>query len=531
VDSGLKRRILIVTGLKAKRLVESQLEKVKERVEGEVLALPIPVAAMITPSYAARKLSRSMVEGFDLVLLPGAVRGDLSPLREKLGVPVFKGPRHASDIAEILEHLEELELSPVRPACEVAAEILERKALEKVEDLRRKALKEAEEGLGVLIRRGRAKAWWAPGAPPILLAEIADASRLSDHELQAKARYYVESGADMVDVGMEAGGGKADEAERAVKAVLKAVRVPVSIDSADPEELKAGVKAGASLILSGDASNLKELSKFARKLPIVVTPATPDGIIPESFPERVSRLEENLQLAERLGFKRLIADPILGLAPPYSFLDSLLGYWEFSRRHPNIPTFFGAGNVTELSDVDSPGLNFALALLGWELGAAFIFTVEASRKTFGSVRELKRSLEIVVLAAEKGAPPKDLGLNLLLLKEKRLRDEPLTCEELGVEVLEAEEEAGPLRLDPKGSFKIKLDREQGFLLAFHYKRGYSKPSKAIRGRKPEHVYRKIVREGLVSRLDHAAYLGLELGKAYVALKTGRSYLQDEEIFP
>ncbi|RLI15050.1 MAG: hypothetical protein DRO43_02425, partial [Candidatus Hecatellales archaeon] len=38
-------------------------------------------------------------------------------------------------------------------------------------------------------------------------------------------------------------------------------------------------------------------------------------------------------------------------------------------------------------------------------------------------------------------------------------------------------------------------------------------------------------ENLVSLLDHAAYLGFELGKALVALKTGRSYVQDEDVFP
>jgi dihydropteroate synthase len=36
--------------------------------------------------------------------------------------------------------------------------------------------------------------------------------------------------------------------------------------------------------------------------------------------------------------------------------------------------------------------------------------------------------------------------------------------------------------------------------------------------------------GLVSRLDHAAYLGSELAKAEIALKTGKEYIQDRGLF-
>jgi dihydropteroate synthase len=35
---------------------------------------------------------------------------------------------------------------------------------------------------------------------------------------------------------------------------------------------------------------------------------------------------------------------------------------------------------------------------------------------------------------------------------------------------------------------------------------------------------------LISRLDHAAYLGIELEKADVALRTQKSYIQDQAIF-
>ncbi len=53
---------------------------------------------------------------------------------------------------------------------------------------------------------------------------------------------------------------------------------------------------------------------------------------------------------------------------------------------------------------------------------------------------------------------------------------------------------------------------------------------AVRGENAEAVMGEVMRRGLVSRLDHAAYLGGELGKAEVALRTERSYVQDVELF-
>jgi dihydropteroate synthase len=42
---------------------------------------------------------------------------------------------------------------------------------------------------------------------------------------------------------------------------------------------------------------------------------------------------------------------------------------------------------------------------------------------------------------------------------------------------------------------------------------------------------EIVSRGLVTRLDHAGYLGRELEKAEIAIGLGRSYSQDEPLFP
>ena len=44
------------------------------------------------------------------------------------------------------------------------------------------------------------------------------------------------------------------------------------------------------------------------------------------------------------------------------------------------------------------------------------------------------------------------------------------------------------------------------------------------------IYEEIIEKGLVTRLDHAAYLGKELEKAEIAMLTGKEYVQDFDLF-
>ncbi len=39
-----------------------------------------------------------------------------------------------------------------------------------------------------------------------------------------------------------------------------------------------------------------------------------------------------------------------------------------------------------------------------------------------------------------------------------------------------------------------------------------------------------ISQGLISRLDHAAYIGIELLKAHLAIRTGKGYIQDKPLF-
>ena len=51
----------------------------------------------------------------------------------------------------------------------------------------------------------------------------------------------------------------------------------------------------------------------------------------------------------------------------------------------------------------------------------------------------------------------------------------------------------------------------------------------IDGETPQQVYYKIINMGLITRLEHAAYLGKELYKAHVALRYHLHFNQDDPL--
>ena len=85
----------------------------------------------------------------------------------------------------------------------------------------------------------------------------------------------------------------------------------------------------------------------------------------------------------------------------------------------------------------------------------------------------------------------------------------------------------PWKLDPKGYFLIKVNDELKKIEVAFCDIKENKVRKIIRGDTPVEVYTTILKEELITMLDHAADVGVELEKAYIALKEGRKYTQDQ----
>jgi len=79
--------------------------------------------------------------------------------------------------------------------------------------------------------------------------------------------------------------------------------------------------------------------------------------------------------------------------------------------------------------------------------------------------------------------------------------------------------------DPAGYFVIYIDRDRQLLLLEHYKNNGLLDT-VIEGKSAAELYSPAIEKGLVSRLDHAAYLGKELARAEQALVSGDQFIQD-----
>jgi dihydropteroate synthase-like protein len=320
-----------------------------------------------------------------------------------------------------------------------------------------------------------------------------DAHRHED--IRNRVEVCFSAGADIVDLGFGFDAVPGDIAR--VFSELEGISLPLAVDTQDPALIRAALRR-ADLILSLQEKNI----------PVIGREIAQAGIASVIVPGG-STLVKNIALAKQAGIHRIIADPLLQPAGS-GLVTSLRNF-----RKTGYPFFFGAGNVVELLDADSPGINALLAAMAMELGASVIFTSEHSDKARGSIQEMRRSTEMMVLARDR-AYPKDLGIDLLILKEKRRRREPPLDYDATVI---AESVPNDLDYDPKGNFRIGIEGEK-IIAVIH--------GKAISGKRWQDVLNTIIASGDVSLLDHAGYLGKELYKAELAIRYGRSFEQDGE---
>jgi dihydropteroate synthase-like protein len=184
----------------------------------------------------------------------------------------------------------------------------------------------------------------------------------------------------------------------------------------------------------------------------------------------------------------------------------------------------GVGNVVEMLDADSVGVNALLMGIASELDIDLAFTTEYSVKTKGSVRELVRASEMMYLAKTKKQTPKDLGIDLLILKDKRKVKDILP--EVDGNFKFTEVGKTPIKQLEEGCFRIYLDK--GKIHVIYY---MDDIQIGFTGTDAKDLYKTIANHPEIKiSTEHAAYLGKELGKAEIALKLNKNYIQDTELF-
>jgi dihydropteroate synthase-like protein len=516
-------KILLITGTLAEDAVKRYSKE--SNINTEVVALKISVAALLTPETIIKCLVNMNLAGFDKILVPGLVRGDTAVISKVVGVETFKGPRYAADLPTVLDAINEIQLSTFVPADDFLREKLQKKALQEIEiseQNREELLKKPSNMLVGRLAVGK-------DFPMRVLAEIVDAPLLDDKVIQSLANNFVRAGASIIDVGMVSGASNPSDAKRIVSLVKQVVSVPVSIDTLDPAEIRSAVDAGVEFVLSADAGNLEAIAPYISNVAVVVIPTNQrQGYFPKKAEERVKFIEEIIGKAKSLGISKCLADLIL---EPSDVLESFIAFRLFAKRNPDVPLFVGVSNVTELIDADSVGVNALLALLSSEVDASILLATEKSDKAKGTVAEEVAAAKMMFLAKKRGSVPKDLGVDLLLLKDKRNREEQFDKKLEKKVQINIAEKPDSTTLDPKGSFTILIDRNGKDILALYYPSAKREtPDRIIKGKTADAIYLEIAKLHLVSKMEHMAYLGAELEKAEIALRTGKEYIQDNVLF-
>ena len=434
----MAERILFLTGHLARARLEKVLGGVELGFAWSVLDIGVKVAALMTEAIIRRRLPRPV--NADRVVVPGRCRADLARLTAELGVPFERGPDELRDLPAFFgKHGRDLDLSR--------------------HDMR-------------------------------IFAEIVDASALSVDAIVARARAMRAAGADVIDLGCLPDT-PFPHLEEAVRA-LDQDAIPVSVDSADPDELRRGGRAGARFLLS-----LTE-----QTLDIATETGAQPVLIPDPHRDLPSLLRA-AEAAEKRGITAIL-DPVLDPIH-FGFMDSLSRYAELRRRLPDADILMGTGNLTELTDVDSAGTTAMLLGICSELHIRNLLVVQVSPHTRRTIQEHDAARRMMFAARADASVPKDYGAALLALHERKpFPYAPAEIAELAREVKD-------------DNFRIEI-AEDG--IHVYNRHGHHVAQDAFT------LYAKldVARDGA-----HAFYLGAELMRAEIAWRLGKRYAQDEPL--
>jgi len=516
-------QVLILTGqlayLHAQELVETH------KLRAKVLSLPVSVASFITPDLVKQSLRKVPLTEFDMVLLPGLVPWDASKLETSLGIRIRKGPQNIDDLPDVFKEEKLDDLSPKSAADLLFSKRHDEEYATFIQNAEKKA---REVGLPRNFSLPQSNLLIGMDIPPRIMAQVMNATHVPEEEVLANARFFVQKGAEIIDIGSDAQGADPQKLGHLISRIRTELDVPVAVDSMRPAEILAGVAAGAEIILSIDQGNFAVLDQLPKDVAVVLIPTNVSaGKFPDEPIDRVKIIHNLDAKCQKVGVHKILADPLLGAPIQPGLVKSLEAYFFLHHPRPtdlpplDVPLLVGAENVFEMVDMDSPGVNGLLASIAVELQAGVILATEYSPKTQNTIDEFRRGIQLAYRAKMKRAPPKDLGISLLALKSKGKN--PLPPEILKI-ASTIPLESGDFVPDPVGYFKIFSSYRTGQVLVAHYSNAHVLQG-VYASESSETLCKYLVRQKLVTRMDHAAYLGRELAKAESCAKTGGNYFQ------
>jgi dihydropteroate synthase-like protein len=440
-----RQHVQFVTG----RLAEFSLRKVLEQLAPQVgFDYTIDVLGITVAALMTPEwIARRVanVPEATRVLVPGHCHGDLAPIAAACGKPVERGPKDLRDLPTYF---------------------------------------------------GRTKRTTAEYGPYDIeiVAEINHAPRLSRDEILRQAKSLAADGADLIDIGCVPGH-VWQEAADVVKMLCDA-GLRTSIDSLNPAEIAPAVRAGAQLVLSVNSQNRAAAADWGCEVVVI-----PDD------PHTLAGLDETIEfLADRRVPLRI--DPILEPIG-FGFANSLGRYLDVRRRYPDAEIFMGIGNLTELTDADSAGLNVLLLGFCQELGIRGVLTTQVINWARTSVKECDLARRLVRYAVATKNLPKHAEPGLVMLRDpKRFEYGEPALAQLAASIKD-------------DNFRILV--EQGLIHILSAGRHLTGTDAfdlfdALMATQPNNL-----------DASHAFYLGYELAKAVTALTLDKDYRQDQAL--
>jgi dihydropteroate synthase-like protein len=436
--------LVFLTGKLAEPALKRMLADLGPRVGFEYTIVALPITVAALATTSWIARHFTPAGGIERIILPGLCSGELDVLRQSWGeITIEKGPDDLRDLPDYF---------------------------------------------GAADKSGTAY-----GAYDIeILAEINHAPQLSLSEILTKARKARADGADIIDLGCDPGTTWTGIAD-AVKA-LNDEGLRISLDSFDPREAEQAAKAGAELVLSVNHTNRAAACDWGCE--VVAIPDTP---------AQCEGLADTVEFLQARGVPFRI-DPVLEPIA-FGFAASLGRYLETRRQYPDIEMMMGVGNLTELTDADSAGINVLLLGFCQELGIRSVLTTEVINWASSSVRELDLARRLVHFACTEHVLPKRREPNLILLRDPKLREHgEETLKELAAGVRDR---------------NFRLFAERGRLHAIN-------ADMWLQGTDPFELFAQMQKHADIDP-THAFYLGYELAKAMTALTLGKNYFQDQAL--
>ena len=323
-----------------------------------------------------------------------------------------------------------------------------------------------------------------------IFAEIVDAPRLTVAAIVARAHALVRDGADVIDLGCLPATPFA-HLEDSVRA-LKGEGFAVSVDSMEPDELLRGGRAGADYLLSLALDTLWVADEVA-SVPVLIGREPADE----------ASLFQAIEAMQAKG-KAFLADPILDPIP-FGFTASVARYQRLRERFPDAPIMMGVGNLTELTEADTSGINALLLGICAELDVAAVLTTEVSAHARRAVAEADLARRVMHAARTHRMLPK--GLSDALMTVHARYPFPDTPAEIAATASAVRDPNFRVQISADG---IHVYNRDGLRLA-------------------QDAFALWPQLKLETDAAHAFYMGVELARAEIAFQLGKRYVQDQPL--